>query len=1169
MKKYLICILWASVCLSLNVQAQEAKKKKLSAREQLINEYYMMADSCLKCDNYSDAITYATRGVGEIKNIKKSKDLYYDLKMIEAMSYMSLRDFTTALSVLCTLENLSLGPWHIAKLYYNKSACYEELKDWSQSLLNYEKCLNIIENWDDAAELILRVKLGVARIYALSGQYNISNDFYEDIVEYVKQNFDKETYLECCDEICNSFYSIWYSPLYLEAISEIQSFYEENNIIDEGYCSILLEKGMIAHHLSQFQLAYDTFRKMIEISCDLEIRNYNVEYISYLRLASSTSRLKKYTEALTYLDKAEEYIVKGYVNDVSLKEDLFFTRAVIMIDEGKKTKEAAGILNTLLDSNFTNQDSTTRPIIYYNLGHALEVHDSDAALEAYQRALPLLAEHFSDGVILAKALNRAASLLANKNENKVAIQYFETAIDIFRKCSSIDNYSFVTTLCNAAECAYQIGEYGRSISWAEEARKLQNTTSVGCVDFSAWDILLNSYSIVNNRDAYDDVREEYKTHSQNGLLDYGFARREIVRMYKKGDVEAAIEYVNTIDSLNNSSNFLESHNVSIEDFITPKYNYRFDYCMKTWQTRRYEWSLFDFALHLLDCGEDDSAHTILKSIYDIAKVDTEYLVESCFVSSTCEDLHNLRKIINCCAETFRNQLKVVIGMSSSEKEEYWREMSYLKNVVGYFRNEIPISKQLFDISLIYKNFLINSDVTFLRTLEQKGNKKQKQLASELRHTKDLLSTVETHNYNVDSLKIREIEINRQIIQNLTNLSDFEYTSNRCCDSIATALLHNEVAIEIADYSTNDSKSYVAMILRKDWQEPVLVELGDESKFLSLSNKPVKKLYDPTLPFSTELYELIWAPLTPYLNKSDIIYISPSGIISTLAIEALSSEDGVYVSDIYDIKRVSSAAYILERENEYKYTSSCVFGGVQYDSNVKTNYSTGNCTWDSGYLLDRSVYEDIPYLPGTKKEAEMISAILANSKNDVSLHIGLEANEYAFKNLSGNASQIIHIATHGFYIPKKEINSYRYYGDNKAGLAMERSGLMLAGANDAWNGILTPGVEDGILTASEIAELDLSKTSLVVMSACETGLGEVTEDGIEGLQRAFKSAGVETLVMSLWKVDDKATEMLMEEFYKLVLKGYSKDDAFQTAKTKVRSKKSYSSPYYWASFIMLD
>jgi CHAT domain-containing protein len=188
---------------------------------------------------------------------------------------------------------------------------------------------------------------------------------------------------------------------------------------------------------------------------------------------------------------------------------------------------------------------------------------------------------------------------------------------------------------------------------------------------------------------------------------------------------------------------------------------------------------------------------------------------------------------------------------------------------------------------------------------------------------------------------------------------------------------------------------------------------------------------------------------------------------------------------------------------------------------------------------------------------------------VHLHVGADANEYVFKSLSSTSPEIIHIATHGFYIPREERISYRYYTETTSDLAMERSGLMLAGANDAWNGKLIPGIEDGILTASEIAELDLSRTNLVVMSACETGLGEITEDGIEGLQRAFKSAGVETLVMSLWKVDDKATEMLMEEFYKLLIKGYSKDDAFQSAKAKVRSKKSYSSPYYWASFIMLD
>lgn len=1179
MKRYLICIFGALVCLYLNVQAQEVKKMKLGAREQLINEYYMMADSCLKNDNYSDALMYANKGVEEIKNINKYKERYFELRQIEALSYMGQGDYNSALSILSQLERLPLSSGYIAEIYFNELICYNEIEDWAQVISSSQKCLSIIEEWDDAKKEILSCKLTIAEAYARSGQYDISDEYYTDILKFVKQDFDKEVYIECCAEIYYVFFNKWFSTTIFDAISELVTFNEQNNLIDEEYCTLLLEQGMNAQQLGNFQLAYDIYNKALIAYNSLAKKhfydNYSHEYNIYSNLASVASRLQRYNEAYDYLDKSEKALIahsetlyKWY------KCQLCFERAIIMIDEGLHLEEAIGILEDLLESEQANNDQGWKGTLYYNLGLALELnykddYNADKALEVYLASLPYLSTGMGEGVIYAKALNRIAGLLHNINDLKSSVEYFEFAIELFRKYSDPNNHSFVITLCSAAQCAYNAGEIGRAIAWGEEARRIQNTTNVGHIDFRAWGILLEAYEKVNNMESFNIIYDEYKLYSNNGVKEVDFIKRELDRLCSLGQVEKAVEYISSIDSLFHSERSLKELNIDIERFITAEQSYRFDHCMSSWQTRNPEWSLFNFAKQLRYLGEYSSANAILKSVHEVFKGNPEYIMESICVSEAYGDLEHCKYIIDDSVVLFRNQLKAVIGMSSSEKEAYWSDISDLKNIIGYCRNILPISKQLFDISLIYKNFLINSDVTFLRTLEQKGNIKQKQLASELRHTKDLLSTTETHNYNVDSLKIREIEINRQIIQNLTNLSDFEYASNICCDSIATALLHNEVAIEIADYSTNDSKSYVAMILRKDWQEPVLVELGDETKLLSLSNKPVKKLYDPTLPFSAELYDLIWAPLTPYLNKSDIIYISPSGIISTLAIEALTSEDEVYVSDIYDIKRVSSTAYVLERENEYKYISSCVFGGVQYDSKVNTNYSTENCTWDSGYLLDRSVYEDIPYLPGTKKEAEMISEILANSKNDVSLHIGSEANEYAFKNLSGNASEIIHIATHGFYIPKKEINSYRYYADNTAGLAMERSGLMLAGANDAWNGILTPGVEDGILTASEIADLDLSKTSLVVMSACETGLGEVTEDGIEGLQRAFKSAGVETLVMSLWKVDDKATEMLMEEFYKLVLKGYSKDDAFQIAKTKVRSKKSYSSPYYWASFIMLD
>ena len=127
---------------------------------------------------------------------------------------------------------------------------------------------------------------------------------------------------------------------------------------------------------------------------------------------------------------------------------------------------------------------------------------------------------------------------------------------------------------------------------------------------------------------------------------------------------------------------------------------------------------------------------------------------------------------------------------------------------------------------------------------------------------------------------------------------------------------------------------------------------------------------------------------------------------------------------------------------------------------------------------------------------------------------------------------------------------------------------MSGGQHAWLGENIPdGIDDGILTAEEIAGLNLSGTDLLVLSACQTGLGEIGGDGVYGLQRGFKIAGVNTIIMSLWEVSDAATEVLMTKFYSMLTKGKSKREAFDAAVETV--KKEYESPEYWAAFIMLD
>lgn len=171
-------------------------------------------------------------------------------------------------------------------------------------------------------------------------------------------------------------------------------------------------------------------------------------------------------------------------------------------------------------------------------------------------------------------------------------------------------------------------------------------------------------------------------------------------------------------------------------------------------------------------------------------------------------------------------------------------------------------------------------------------------------------------------------------------------------------------------------------------------------------------------------------------------------------------------------------------------------------------------------------------------------------------------------MNGKAPQILHIATHGFYYTPdkaKEVEYLRGYED-----AMSLTGLVMSGSNTAWRGNELPeGVLDGILTANEIAQLDLGGVDMVVLSACQSGNGKATSEGLYGLQRAFKKAGVKTVVMSLWDLSDKVGTEFMIAFYENFLDDSKGDvrEALNTAKSKIREK--YPQPYYWAGLVVLD
>jgi CHAT domain-containing protein len=214
------------------------------------------------------------------------------------------------------------------------------------------------------------------------------------------------------------------------------------------------------------------------------------------------------------------------------------------------------------------------------------------------------------------------------------------------------------------------------------------------------------------------------------------------------------------------------------------------------------------------------------------------------------------------------------------------------------------------------------------------------------------------------------------------------------------------------------------------------------------------------------------------------------------------------------------------------------------------------------------------LPGTKVEVEAIAAVLASQDVAVSVYLEEQASETKLKALK--QPNILHIATHGFFLP----NSTMPPKDNMIGMErmttfenpLMRSGIMLAGCEAFLKGQdIVSDVqegEDGILTAQEALLLNFEKTSIAILSACETGLGEIHNgEGVYGLQRALQQAGVRTVIMSLWKVSDDATEQMMQHFYQYwAVEKHKKREAFRLAQLKLRE--SYPEPYYWGAFVIV-
>lgn len=524
----------------------------------------------------------------------------------------------------------------------------------------------------------------------------------------------------------------------------------------------------------------------------------------------------------------------------------------------------------------------------------------------------------------------------------------------------------------------------------------------------------------------------------------------------------------------------------------------------------------------------------------------------------------------------KSQLRYV---NSAERGSFWNAAMEKLWTMPFFALQAEATDNAFteacyNALLFSKSLLLETEKSLQKAIQTEGSPEDLEKFKEMLELKEQTSALyRKYGADSDTLAVlndriqkldHELTVRSKSYADYTRFLDWDY------QQVRKLLKDKELLVDIVDYvPQKGEKEYAAFLIRKDREYPLLLRLFTQKELdVLMLEKSADQLYEGAV--SEKAVKLLWDKIRPHAVEGATVYYVPSGKMYQLAWESLSTDDGSLLGEHYRFMRLSSAREIARVHTAQESGPSAVlYGGLQYDMTgdemlaESRKYSAGPQMVMRSTLRGDSAFVA---LPESGEEVRQIADILTSRKYQVQVHEGISGTEESFLSLSGRSPRILHLATHGFYFTPSEAVSYDYLRGFRD--AMYLSGLVLSGGNAVWQGKKLPeGVLGGILTAQDISRLDLSGTELVVLSACQSGQGKVTPEGLFGLQRAFKKAGAQTLVMTLWRVSDRVTREFMVSFYKHLVHSEDKRKAFEEARQEIRDR--YPEPFYWAGFVMID
>ncbi|MBK6698421.1 MAG: CHAT domain-containing protein [Saprospiraceae bacterium] len=915
-------------------------------------------------------------------------------------------------------------------------------------------------------------------------------------------------------------------PLYTEA----KLIFEKTVGKDHAdYAMSLSNLGLLDYHMGRYQEAENLYLEAIEI----RKKTFGLQHPEYGRSIANLALL--YNQTCNYED-AEKLFLKA--------------KSIFNNDLGKDHPDYAKCINNL-------------GVVYFNMANYEKAEANYLeALEIYQT------KYGKNNPEYALSLTNLASIYLRLNIFNKAEKYYLEAILIRETLLGKNHPDYALGLINLATCYSAEGQFNKSEKLLLESKAIQET-------------ILGK----NHHDYTKSLLELAKVYVNIGK----FIEAEALFSEAKGIYENEIGgennfmYLNILHQLGSLYSEIGDFNKA-KLFFSKCINKREKLLGK--ENTEYANDLYSLAILNKNLGYmDTSAHLFEQ----LGVLDQKIITKASYYLSERELISNM------------------IPYTESQAELF----SLAKVISLYDEHHISeISQTCFDNILFYKGFLLK-DLNQVRKAGSKDsliNNKINKIKSLERRLANEYSKPISERKNVSKIEEESNEIQKDLARSLSHYN--EATRQVKWSEIKGKLKSDEAAIEFVDYQyyskgKTDSIFYVALLLLPHESKPKFILLFKEKQLDGLLTSSggrkadyVNELYNinqrgaiPLGVSNISLYDLIWKNIEPNLEGIKTIYYSLSGLLHRINLGAISSNDDKTLADKYHLVELGSTRQLAMTSGlNILNQDAILFGGINFEpdsslidlpkNDTIENVIASRSDLDFGSTHYASRTDSWNYLKWTEKEVDALRPILENGNMIPKVLKKYQATEESFKSIGtiNPSPRILHLSTHGYFFPDpQDGNKLSVVSRQEESVfkisdhPMIRSGLILSGANYAWKTghPINEKAEDGILTAYEISQMDLSNTELVILSACETGLGDIKgNEGVYGLQRAFKIAGAKYLIMSLWQVPDRETSEFMITFYKYWLENkLTIPEAFRTTQKEMKDR--FINPYQCAGFILVE